>query len=267
MFKQSLGVSMKNTCARITLIFFTLAVQAVLMPTAALATGGGGGGGGDQFPFGPTTPDPFAGQGVGFGASPNAVAAWYAAGGKQGTGLSFQNWFKKAQIELETKQGQLEWDSKKAGWAASFWNVLFGTAKVADTAGQVSQFGLNFVPGLGKVVNVGLDAARGAGEGYAGAVDKGMSQSEALKTGAVTGTAMGLLTSFANKFGFAKDAGKAVEAVQAAKTAAQITRTNQKLGVALVGTTVQEGIKTAIGSSHVTSVVNNSSPQAQVYKE
>ena len=38
------------------------------------------------------------------------------------------------------------------------------SGEAANAAGKISQFGLNFVPGVGKLTNIGLDAARGAAE-------------------------------------------------------------------------------------------------------
>jgi hypothetical protein len=212
--------------------------------------GGGGGGGG--------------GGGEGFGASSKAVAAWEAAGGRKGTGMSFQDWFRKQRIDWEARQDKLTSDASWAGWGASAWNLPVWGGEAANAAGKISQFGLNFVPGVGKLTNIGLDAARGAAEGYGQAVDKGLSQADAAKTGATTGTAAGLFSAFTQKFGFAKDAGKAIKASQAARTATKIARTNKELGKALVGTTVQEGVKEVVGSAHTESVVNNSAPQAQL---
>jgi len=272
---------MKRTFAQITLTLSVLALQAVWQaPSYATSGSGGGRGGGghSRFPVAQDQDpeqDPSAGHfgggggggGEGYGASPKALAAWEAAGGRKGTGMSFQDWFKKSRVDWDAKQTDLTWDASKAGWSASFWNILYGTTKVADTAGQVSQFGLNFVPGVGKIANIGLDTARGAVDGYGKAIDKGMSQSEAAQTGGTTGAASGLFSAFTSKLGFAKDAGKAVTAVQGAKTAAQIAKTNKALKVAGIGTTVQEGVKTVVGDMHSTSVVNNSSPQPQASKE
>ena len=277
---------MRNTCTHMALIFSVLAIQAVWLPNAALATSGRGGSGGgihDHFPVTqPANPeqDPLAGRGgggggggEGFGASPKALAAWEAAGGRKGTGMSFQDWFKKSRVDWDAQQTQLTWEATKAGWGASFWGALFGAAKVADTAGQVSQFGLNFVPGVGKLagvgikaVNVGLDSLRGASEGYGQAIDSGMSQSEAAGTGAITGFGTGAMSAGTSILSPFKDAGDAVKAVQAARTAKQILRSNKNLAPAVIGTAVQEIGKSALGGAYTTSVVQSSSPEAQVMK-
>ncbi len=237
------------------------------LPVWAHSSGGGSSSSGNSSSSS-GTPNNFndnqGGGGAGFGASPKAVAAWEAAGGRRGTGMSFQDWFKKMRTEMATKQDDLDWDADTAGWSASAWNIPYYGAKAADLAGKISQFGLNFVPGVGTLTNIGLDTARGAADGYSQAVDKGLSQSEAAKAGGTTGVASGFFSAFANKFGFAKDAGKAIQASQAARTAAQIARTNKKLGTALGGTAVQEGLKNVIGDQHTSNVVNNWSPQAQV---
>ena len=235
--------------------------------------GGGGGGGGDGGDYGLNSSTPPGGAGgrggggEGFGASSKAVAAWEAAGGRKGTGMSFQEWFSKQRTDWEARQDKLTSDQKWAGWGASAWNLPVWGATVADTAGKISQFGLNFVPGVGKLTNIGLDAARGAADGYGKAVDKGLSQSDAVYAGGKTGIASGLFSSFTQKFGFAKDAGKAIKASQAARTAGKIASTNKALGKALTGTAVQEGIKEGIGNVHSTNVVNNTAPQAQLTQD
>lgn len=258
---------MKKARNHIALAWLVLAIQAVWLPQSAMASPGGHGGGSSRGGETRTSitqaADSEPAGGEGFGASGLAVNAWEAAGGRKGTGKSFEQWFKTQRIDWESRQVQLEWEAKTAGWSASGWNGLFGAADATNTAGKVVQFGLNFVPGVGKIANIGLDTARGAAEGYAGALDSGMSQSDAAKTGGVTGTASGLMSAFFAKFGFAKDAGKAVEASRKARTAAKILKTNKALGVALTGTAVQEGIKTVVGDAHTNSVVFNSSPMAQ----
>lgn len=254
---------MKSTSTHITSALFVLAIQAVWLPQSAMASSGGhgGGGGGSSWAQPAAGPEPAGGEG--FGASGIAVSAWEAAGGKKGTGKSFQEWFKTMRVDWESKQVQLEWDAKTAGWGSSAWNGVFVTTEATNVAGKFVQFGLNFVPGIGKVVNIGLDTARGAAEGYAEALDSGLSQSDAAKTGGVTGVGSGLMSAFFSKLGFGKDSGKALKASTMAKTAEQIVKTNNALGKAIAATTVDEGVKAVVGSSYTTSVVFNSSPMAQ----
>lgn len=204
------------------------------------------------------------GGGVGFGASPKALEAWEAAGGRKGTGKSFEQWFRDVRKKWEDQQRQRTWDATKAGWSASAWNAGTTGAEGMDKLGQASQFGLNFVPGVGKLTNIGLDAARGAAEGYSKAREQGMSQKDAMQTGTKTGIASGLFSTFMNKFGFGKGYGKAVEKSKAAKTAIQIKKANKQLGQGIKGVTVDEAIKTGVGDVHSTSVVNNSAPETRM---
>ena len=260
----------RNTLCRMRATVLIVFGLGWLGTNAAFASPGGHGGGGTPQANSFTPPGGSSdggGGGVGFGASSKAVAAWEAAGGRTGTGMPFQKWFSKQRIDWEARQDELTSDQKWAGWGASLWNLAVWGGVAADTVGKISQFGLNFVPGVGKLTNIGLDAARGAAEGYGKAVDKGLSQSEAASAGGKTGIASGLFSSFTQKFGFAKDAGKAIKASQAARTAGKIVSTNKALGKALTGTTVQEGIKEVIGSVHSTNVVNNTAPQAQLTQD
>ena len=271
--EKTMGIKRNTPCRLLVamLFVFGLGGQAINDAFASPGGHGGGGGGGGG---GPAQPNPYnptggggGGGGEGFGASSKAINAWEAAGGRKGTGMSFQEWFRKQRIDWEARQDELTSDQTWAGWGASAWNLPVWGGIVADTAGKISQFGLNFVPGVGKLTSIGLDAARGAADGYGKAVDKGLSQSEAASAAGKTGIASGLFSAFTQKFGFAKDAGKAIKASQAARTAAKITSSNKKLGTALVGTTVQEGVKEVVGNVHNANVVNNTSPQAQLTKD
>lgn len=250
-----------------------LAITALGISTAGFAHSGGGSSSSSSSSRPVADAPPTGGGGEGFGASPKAVAAWEAAGGRKGTGMSFQDWYKKVQIDFETRQGQLTWEATKAGWQASAWSIPYWSAEFANAAGKISQFGLNFVP-VGKAVKVaveigkiGLDGVRGAAEGYASAKDKGMSDAEAEEVAAKTGAAAGILSSFTSMFGFAKDTGKAIAQTRAATTAAQIARTNRNLKTAILTTTTEEAISEVVGNAHTNSVVTNSSPMAQVAKD
>lgn len=215
----------------------------------------------------PVEQAPTGGGGEGFAATPKAVSAWEAAGGRKGTGLSFQDWSRKQRSEFEARQEKLTWEAKKAGWGASAMNVPVWGAMTANYLGKASQFGLSFVPGVGKLTNIGLDAARGAAEGYSDALDKGLSQSEARKVGGTTGLASGVFSAFTSKLGFGKDAGKALNKVKTAKTAAQLTKSRKQLGKALISTTTDEGAKEVVGGIHSDNVVKNTSPQARLIKD
>lgn len=260
---------MKIACLELGRTFLVVSVLcAAVMSSAQASPGGHGGGGSSRSSSSPPVPQPPAGGGgEGFGASPKALSGWEAAGGRAGTGLSFQDWFRKQRADFDARQDALTWEAKKAGWGASAWTIPYVGAQAANYAGKAAQFGLNFVPGVGKAANLGLDAARGAADGYATGVDQGLTQSQAAKAGATTGVASGLMSAFMNKFGFAKDAGKAVSKVKAARTATQIVRSNKRLIPAVVGTATQEGIKEVIGSQNTNSVVNNSAPQAQLTQD
>lgn len=213
-------------------------------------SGGGGGGGGE-----------------GFGASPKAVAAWEAAGGRKGTGMSFQDWFKKQRIEWDKQQHALTWDAKKAGWGASAWSIPFWGAQAANAAGKTTQTMLSFVPGMGWV-SVSLDTARGAAEGYGEAIDKGLSQADAAKVGTKTGIAQGLTSAVFNKIGAGNKLNydKAVKSVQTARTAKQMVRANKNLKKAILGTIADETVQEVVGNQHVSQTVKDSSPAAQTYK-
>lgn len=258
---------MKNACLEFGRTFLAVSVLcAAVMSSAQASPGGHGGGGSSRSSSSPPAPQPPAGGGgEGFGASPKALSGWEAAGGRAGTGLSFQDWFRKQRADFDARQDALTWEAKKAGWGASAWTIPYVGAQAANYAGKAAQFGLNFVPGVGKAANLGLDAARGAADGYSTGVDQGLSQSQAARAGAKTGVASGLMSALFNRFG--ANAGQAISKVQKARTATQIARTNKALTPALVGTGTQEGIKEFIGSQHANSVVNNSAPQAQLTQD
>ena len=238
-----------------------------LMASTTFATSGGGGGGTPrENSFSPSGGGGCSGR-QGVGVSAKALAAWKKAGGCAGTGKSYEKWFEGVRKDMDSRQEKLTSSASWAGWGASFWNLPVWGASGANTVGKVSQFGLSFVPGVGKLTSIGLDAARGAAEGYGKGVDKGLSQGEAMSAGAKTGFASGLFSAFTQKLGFAKDAGKALKARQAAVTTAKIARTNKNLGVAAVGTTVQEGIKDVVGSVQANNIVNNSAPQPRTKQD
>ncbi len=266
-----------------TIVGFFLFVLLIswLQVSPAYATGGdggdggdGGGGGDDNVGFQHKPPplrkkqenkeDTFKG-GEGFGASPKAIEAWEAAGGRKGTGQSFQKWFSKTRRDWEAKQDKLTWQAKKAGWKASAWSLPYWGAQGANLAGKATQFGLNFVPGMGWV-NVSLDTARGAAEGYGEALDKGLSQAEASKVAVKSGVSQGLMSAAFNKFGAGNrlNYDKAVRSVQAAKTARKIVRSNKALKKAIVGTLFDEAVKGEIAQRHTSNTVRNSSPQANL---
>jgi hypothetical protein len=66
----------------------------------------------------------------------------------------------------EMFQSFLEQEKVDAERAAAIMNGLTLTAEGLDLAGQWSQFGLSFVPGVGWVTSGALDAARGGAEAY-----------------------------------------------------------------------------------------------------
>lgn len=232
---------------------------------AVVRAGGGGGGQGEGLvtttigpPSGGSKSDSSPG-GPGFGASPKAVEAYEEAGGRSGTGMSFQDWFKKTRQEMQEKQGQLEWDGWKADVKTSAMNGVYLGAQGANVAGKGAQIVLDFVPGLGWV-GVGLDAARGAAEGYAEALDQGLSQTEAMGVGAKTGAASGIMTIGVSKIGLGKNLDGAFNKTMGAKSARQIERANKALGWGVAGTAVDTSTKQVVGHLHTSNVVKNSSP-------
>jgi hypothetical protein len=228
---------------------------------------GGGGGGGDGAGWEPAPSEDAedaeepASEGEGeedlSGFSPKAVDAYKAAGGKAGTGLTLEEWLEAHRQNWEKRQEGLTSDAYWTSWSSSGWNAAYWGAQGANVAGKASQFILNFVPGVGKVVNVGLDTARGAAEGYAEGREKGLSHTESAKVGGKTGVGSGLMSYGFSKFGFGRNTPKQIKKVVNAKTAKQITAGKKALKGALAGTTVDEAVKEGVGSQHAQSLAND----------
>jgi hypothetical protein len=236
----------------------------------ALAYGGGADGGGGGADWGAEPPadtdDPAAGGDNLSGFSPKAVEAYEAAGGKAGTGLTMGEWLTAHRTNWENRQEGLTSEAYWTSWSASGWNAAFWGAKGANAAGQTSQFILNFVPGVGKMVNVGLDAARGTAEGYAEGREKGLSHTESAKIGGQTGTGAGIMSFGFSKFGFGRNGTKQIKKVMNAKTAKQIKNSNKALKGALAGITADEAVKGGVGAQHAHSLAN-SAPAPQLEQE
>lgn len=230
----------------------------------AYGDGGGGGGGGADWgsPAASGTDGAAPEEDDTAGFSPKAIEAYNAAGGKAGTGLTLGQWLETHRTNWEKQQQGLTSDAYWSSWSASGWNAAFWGAQGANTAGKASQFILNFVPGVGRVWNVGLDAARGAAEGYAEGREKGLSHTESAKIGGKTGTASGLMSYGFSKFGFGRNTTKQIKKVMNAKTAKQIARGKSALKSAFAGTTADETVKGVVGSQHAQSLAN-SAPQPQ----
>lgn len=84
---------------------------------------------------------------------------------------------------MRIRQAILEGDMKRANAEASLINGLTVTVEFLDQAGQWSQFGLSFVPGVGWVTAGVLDTARGGVNAYR----DGKSASEILKDATIAG--------------------------------------------------------------------------------
>lgn len=232
--------------------------------SAVLAYGGDGGGGGgagwDTPPAGDTEDQTSEGEAEGedtSGFSPKAIDAYKAAGGKAGTGLTLEEWLEAHRKNWEQRQEGLTSDAYWSSWSSSGWNAAFWGAQGANAAGKASQFILNFVPGVGKVVNVGLDTARGAAEGYAEGREKGLSHTESAKIGGQTGVGSGLMSYGFSKFGFGRNSTKQIKKVVNAKTAKQIKASKKALKGALAGVTADEAVKGGVGSQHAQSLAND----------
>lgn len=81
------------------------------------------------------------------------------------------------------RQAILEGDRTRANAEAALINGLTVTVEFLDEAGQWSQFGLSFVPGVGWVTSGLLDTARGGVDAYR----DGKSTSEILKSATIAG--------------------------------------------------------------------------------
>lgn len=124
-------------------------------------------------------------------------------GGFGATQMSFQKWLNHNYSRAYWSQRAGEQEGAEAGFqlATVYHPNVERTLKTADKAGQVSQFGLSFVPGVGTATGITLDATRGFADTYKQNMESGKSQSEAITQGLKSGGATGLLSAFLNKFG------------------------------------------------------------------
>ncbi len=106
-------------------------------------------------------------------------------GGKSGNNLS--NIFSGTDLTkrelMAIRQSILEGDSTAANTEATIISGLTFTVECLDKAGQISQIGLSFVPGVGWVTAGLLDTARGGADAYR----DGKSASEILSEAAIAG--------------------------------------------------------------------------------
>lgn len=171
---------------------FMLAACLLAVPTSVWSSGGGGGG-----------------SGSGGGSSGSSVES--SSGGSSG---SMKSWsrpeleliFKDVSPErkgqmieafrgttitrrqlLEVRQAVFEQSARDAERTAAILGNLMTCLEVMDKAGQVSQAGLSFVPGVGWATSAGLGAARGAADSYRDGKSGSDIAADALMGGAASG--------------------------------------------------------------------------------
>jgi hypothetical protein len=169
------------------IITFTLFIALTLGTcTGAFGYGdGGGGGGSDSGGNKNENSDDAANVEITKLSDSEVEKIFNLIGGKEGEDLS--NIFKGTDLTqrelMEIRQGILEGNMNQENFNADLMNALTITVECLDTAGQVSQFGLSFVPGVGWVAAGLLDTARGGADAYR----DGKSVKEILSEAAIAG--------------------------------------------------------------------------------
>lgn len=148
-----------------------MAFSLIMVPTTVWANEGGGGGGGGG---GSSAIDQTSGGTMGGSQS---IAAWGQS--------ELENIFKDVDPKrkgalidayrgttitrrqlLLIRQSVFQESAREADRNTAILDTLMKTLQVLDTAGQYSQLGLSFVPGVGWVTSTSLGAARAAADGY-----------------------------------------------------------------------------------------------------
>lgn len=239
--------------ARVLSLFVLCAALPLLGASSALGYGGGGGDDSENA----------------FANIMNRAPAKTIQSGTVDISFPLPSWDELKKLRQEDLEHAQRADERaRRGWEAIATATTYGegAAVIADWLGWGAQIGLNFVPGVGPLINIGLDTLRGGAEGYAAAMEKGLSQKEAIKVGTKNAAATSLFSAFTNKLGFGKNYRKVMQNAQKAKTVKQIIKSNKEIGVAIIGNAADETAQDIIGKENRKNIVENTSPKARLRK-